>query len=173
MAANLAALFAAEGDRVFSFLLSRCGSRPLAEDLTAETFLAANRKLASGEGANLSRGWLFTVARHRLIDHWRSESARSRRMERLQSEALRVHESTGTSASADGIDQESSTAEALASLSERYRAALVLRYLEDFSVSEVADALGLSYKAAESVLSRARASFVRAYQEIDETETGS
>ena len=47
--------------------------------------------------------------------------------------------------------------EALASLPENTRQALLLRYREGFSVGEVAQILGRSYKATESLLSRARA----------------
>ena len=159
MAPNLGQLFLAEGDRVFGFLLARCGSRALAEDLTAEVFLDAGRRFRTDGAASIDAGWLFTVARRRLIDHWRRESSRSRRLDRLRDEALRTAPADGDEAAGDGV------AEALASLGERHRAALVLRYLEDFSVSEVADALGLGYKATESVLSRARAAFARAYEQ--------
>ncbi len=48
-----------------------------AEDVAAETWLAAARQLGSftgGEGA--FRGWLFTIARRRLIQHWRDVGRR-------------------------------------------------------------------------------------------------
>ena len=74
----------------------------------------------------------------------------------------------------DGTVEESELAEereleeavnlALNSLSQRYRAALILRYLDDLSVSEVGEAMELSYKATESVLSRARVAFAKAYE---------
>jgi DNA-directed RNA polymerase specialized sigma24 family protein len=41
--------------------LPRCGSAVLAEELTAETFMAAVAAVA----------WLVGVARHKLVDHWR------------------------------------------------------------------------------------------------------
>ena len=46
--------------------------------------------------------------------------------------------------------------EAFASLSPQYREALLLRYHVGLTVSEVADVLGRSYKATESLLSRGR-----------------
>ena len=45
---QLESLFQSELDVVFGYLVSRCGSRALAEDLTAETFLAAGRRIESG-----------------------------------------------------------------------------------------------------------------------------
>jgi len=101
---------------------------------------------------------LLTVARRRLIDHWRAESTRERGIIRLRTEAP--------------IDAEAPTAladtvvdEVLATPSSRYRAALTVRCLDDSSVSEVADALDPSYTAAESLLTRARSAFGTAYRE--------
>ena len=42
----------------------------------------------------------------------------------------------------------------------------MLRCLEEFSVSEVADALEIPYRAAESLLARVRRSFARSYEEM-------
>lgn len=149
-------------DRVYSFLFYRCGSESLAEELVAETYLAASAKYADGRGEEVTSSWLLTVARRRLIDYWRRNSCRERGLTLLMN-SLRGDGSVEES-EAVGQEREETVNLALASLSQRYRAALVLRYLEDFSVSEVADALGLSYKAAESTLSRARAAFAKAYE---------
>lgn len=40
--------------RVFGYVLSRCGERSLAEDLTAETFLAAAHAVRADESAPVS-----------------------------------------------------------------------------------------------------------------------
>lgn len=45
----------------------------------------------------------------------------------------------------------------------RQRRALVLRYLNDMTVGQTAEALGVSYRATESLLSRARSNMARAY----------
>ena len=54
---------------------------------------------------------------------------------------------------------------ALASLPGGQRLALTLRYLDEYSVAEVADELDTTYSAAESLLARARRSFERAWEE--------
>ena len=54
---------------------------------------------------------------------------------------------------------------ALESLPPRQRMALTLRYLDECSVSEIADAMDVGYTTAESLLGRARRSFARAYGE--------
>jgi RNA polymerase sigma-70 factor (ECF subfamily) len=55
---------------VSGYLLSRCGDRMVAEDLTSDTFLAA---VTAADGAPSTTGWLIGIARHKLADHWRCD----------------------------------------------------------------------------------------------------
>lgn len=158
--AHLDALFEQEADRIFGFLVTRSGSSTLAEDLVGEVFAEAARRCAQGRRHEVTGAWLQTVARRRLVDHWRRTTTQRRLGERLRhtvGHAVRDHSDDGN----DGRVLAS-----LDSLPDRQRAALCLRYLDDFSVSEVADALGIAYQAAESLLARARRSFARAYEEV-------
>ncbi len=156
---SLAAMYQAQASAIFGYVLMRCGSRSLAEDITAQTFLDASRHDASGKGWEVSPGWLRVVARRRLIDHWRASSRHDRRIEALTTQMR--------SQRAPEDDLDDRVQQALNSLSTPQRAALTLRYLEDFSVSEIAESLNLSYKAAESLLSRSRAAFAAAYEAVD------
>jgi RNA polymerase sigma-70 factor (ECF subfamily) len=47
---------------VFGYLLRRCGSRPLAEDLTSETFMAAVDAVRRDAVPELTVAWLIGVA---------------------------------------------------------------------------------------------------------------
>ncbi len=152
---SLAELFTAEGSAVFGFLLARCGNRATAQDLMTETFMQAGDRFRQGRGNEVTPAWLRTVARRRLIDHWRREARSQRRFARLRAERQPV---------APPPDADDSVDRALASLSSRQRAVLTLRYLDDYSITEVAEALDLSYKAAESLLARAKRSFADAYR---------
>lgn len=154
---TLSSLFEGEVEGVFGFLVRRCGDRSVAEDLTAETFAEASSRFSAGRGHEVTPGWLRTVARRRLIDHWRRGESARRRLVRLASTAPR--------SAPPPDDPDDAIDDALASLSIRQRAALTLRYLDDYSVAEVAAALGISYKATESLLSRARHSFAESYEE--------
>ncbi len=153
---DLRALFDAESENIFGFLVLRCGNRDLAKDLMAETFAAASRLFSDGRGAEVTPSWLRTVSRRRLIDHWRRRATARRGFEHLAREA---HRSAPPERDPDG-----SVEMALDSLPDRQRAVLVLRYLDGFSTSEVATAIGASYKATESLLARARIAFRTAYE---------
>jgi RNA polymerase sigma-70 factor (ECF subfamily) len=49
----------------------------VAEDLASETWLGAARRLSSFRGDKWAfRAWLFTIAHHRLVEHWRQANRR-------------------------------------------------------------------------------------------------
>ena len=156
---RLAELFDNEFDAIYRFCLARTGDTAVADDAASETFMAAARLFADRRGHEVSRPWLYVVAKNRMIDQWRSHERNRRRIQRLsQQPQSSTADPFATSPVADQV------LAALASLSERQRAALALRYLDEQSVSEVAEQLDLTYKAAESLLARARRSFVAAWE---------
>lgn len=158
----LTLLFRNEFSSVYSFVLARCGSAGIAEEVASETFADAARAARDGRGRELSKSWLLMVARRRLIDIWRSDERHRRRINRIRLERTQpVHDLTLTS----GEEHDDNVLRALESLPTRQRAALTLRYLDELSVDEVAEVLEVSYRAAESLLSRARAGFKAAYEE--------
>lgn len=154
-------LYRSEVRTIHGYLLARSGSRQVAEDLTSETFLNAADHFARGRGDEVSGAWLMTVAKRRLIDYWRRAESQRERVERLGRQL-------GLTARADEFDGDEVRERvftALESLPERQRAALALRYLDEHSVSEVAELLDVGYPAAESLLARARRGFVAAFEE--------
>ena len=147
---------------VYGYLLARCGQRALAEDLTAETFLAA---VHAGD-VPISVGWLIGTARHKLVDHWR-------RLER-EERGLRLLDG-GRADTEDPWDAELDALrarEVLDQLGPAHRAALVLRYLDDLTVPQVAEALGRTLHATEALLVRARSAFRRAYESTEQQPGG-
>lgn len=126
-----------------------CGSdRDAAEDLVQEAYTAVLRQFRADAGKDLQIGYVITAIRHRFLDRLRSAAREERRMRLV---------AVTEDAAIDEASPETSVVTQLAGLPERDRAALVLRYVDDLPVPEVADALGLSVHAAESLLARARA----------------
>src|SRR6516162_8848249 len=68
---------------VYGYLVSRCRSDAIAEELTSETFMAAVAAVRRGTVAELSIAWLVGVARHKLVDHWRRRERESRTLRAL------------------------------------------------------------------------------------------
>ena len=83
--------------RVYGYFLHRTGRSPaVAEDLTQETFLAAVRELKKGRRPEAPIPWIYGIARHKLLDHYR----RRERTERLA--APRPKQSSTSSPSTPG-----------------------------------------------------------------------
>ncbi|MEY2583639.1 MAG: polymerase sigma-70 factor, subfamily [Ilumatobacteraceae bacterium] len=144
------------------FYKAGAGDRRLAEDLTQETFMAAVRAFQSGHVETMTINWLIVVARHKLIDHYRRRSREERKLTLAWSEQS-VHDDESPLGFA--VDE----AEALTlldCLSPIHRLVLVLRYLDDLAVSEVAESIGRSVSATESILVRARQSLSRKLREV-------
>ncbi len=144
--------------QVYGYLLPRCGGASVAEDLTAETFLAAVDSVRRGNVRTITVAWLVGIARHKLVDHWRRVGREERRMAAVASQP---------DAPDDPWDTVLDAARARAVLDElgpHHREVLSLRYLDGLSVAEVADLLGRTVHATEALLVRARGAFRRAYE---------
>lgn len=142
---------------VYGYLLSRCGHREVAEDLTAETFLAAVTAVRRDRPPSVSTAWLVGVARHKLVDHWRRLAREERGMRAVADSAPEHHDPWEVQ-----LDVLRAHA-TLDRLAPHHRAALTLRYLDDLPVPEVAALLDRTLHATEALLVRARAAFRRAY----------
>ncbi|MTD58318.1 RNA polymerase sigma factor [Amycolatopsis pithecellobii] len=149
-------LYEAALPQVYGYLLSRCGSRAVAEELTSETFLGAVSACRGAGAPPVSTPWLIGVARHKLVDHWR-------RREREERGLRLVHETETVDPWDDELDALLAR-EVLAELGAHHRAALTLRYLDGLAVPEVARLLGRTVHATEALLVRARAAFRAAYR---------
>jgi RNA polymerase sigma-70 factor (ECF subfamily) len=147
--------------QVYAYFSMRCSGRALAEDLTAETFLAAVDACRRAEPPLMTLPWVIGVARHKLVDHWRRQARDERRLELLAG--------TATSQAAEPWDvrlNALTVRRTLDGIAPQHRTALTLRYIDDLPVPEIAALLGRSIHATEGLLVRARAAFRRSY--VDE-----
>lgn len=148
--------------QVYGYLLPRCQSVVVAEDLTAETFMAAVAATKQGAAPEVSVAWLVGVARHKLVDHWRRVEREERSLDRIRSGADEIHDPWDAALDKDAVYA------ALSQLNAAQRAALTLRYLDGLPVARVAEDLGRSLHATETLLTRARSALRRVYREQDD-----
>lgn len=146
--------------RLYGYFYPRVGGhKPLAEDLTQDTMLAAVRSGKSPTSPDELMAWLFAIARNKLIDHYRKQDREKRNLgQRVEDDDL------GVQPGLPDLDLESlplreEVTATLAELNPRYQAAIVLRYFDGCDVSTVAQALFLSESATQSLLARARNTF--------------
>jgi RNA polymerase sigma-70 factor (ECF subfamily) len=143
--------------RVYRYLLSRCaGDQHHDEELTQQTFIEAVRHAEGFDGRSSVVTWLCGIGRHKLVDHYRRSGRDQRRHAALV--VVQGRDAWLETETRDAVER------ALDGLPADHRLALIFRYLDGLPVREVARALGRSESAAESLLSRAREGFRRAYE---------
>lgn len=133
---------------VLGYVLRRTATREDAEDVVAETFLTAWRRLEQlplGRGA---RPWLYGVARKALANHRRGERRRKRLMGALHAESV--------FSSSQLVDPGGEVAAAFARLTDEDRELLALAAWEGLGPGQIAAVLGCSRNAARIRLHRAR-----------------
>jgi RNA polymerase sigma-70 factor (ECF subfamily) len=136
---------------VYGYLLRLCGGRiDQAQDLTQETWLRFVDHVRTGHGGAADVRWLITVARSRFIDQWR----RQRRLEHNLSLAWAAERDDQFAD--DEEPTQSELVDHLVSLNTDHRVVLTLRYIDGFSVPEIAEAVARSVSATYSLLARAR-----------------
>ena len=134
---------------VFGYLLRLCGGdREQAWDLTQDSWITVVDRLAQGQTDKATVGFLLTVARSRYLDAWRRQRRLQRKL-RLVWATTREVESPDVSA-ARVLDH-------LSACSDEHRVVLMLAYVDDMPVAEIAALLGSSVSSTYSLLARARA----------------
>jgi RNA polymerase sigma-70 factor (ECF subfamily) len=124
------------------------GDRSRAEDLVQDVYLELLRHARAGTVVEVSLGWLLVAVRHRFLDAIRGQEREDRR--------LRLAWSRPDDEAVGPVDQNAGALDGFG-LSDRERAALTLRYVDDLPVAAVARELGTTVRATESLLARARA----------------
>jgi RNA polymerase sigma factor (sigma-70 family) len=133
---------------VYRYVLAVLRNQADAEDVTQTTFLNAYRALQRGERPQKPQNWLVSIA-HNVCRMRFRESAR--RPQEVALEPSLIGTTVDDDApSADEIRQ------ALAHLSFNQRSALILREVGGRSYAEIADILGISDAAVETLIFRAR-----------------
>jgi RNA polymerase sigma-70 factor, ECF subfamily len=145
-------------DTVFRFIYFRVGNRPLAEDLTADTFLRALKRIGSftWQGRDLG-AWLVTIARNLVADHFKSGRYR---LEVTTGDVLDAdREDRGPEGSPEiaVVDHITNVAllTAVRQLNPEQQECIVLRFLHGFSVAETAQAMQKNEGAIKALQYRA------------------
>ncbi len=142
-------------DRVYGFILRRVGDHALAEDLTADVFTRMLRSIDTFTYKGKDPiAWLLTIARNRVHDHFRSGRFRLEQTTELSGMDLA---DPGPQPSA-GLERSAVVAEvraALTKLKPDHAEVLHLRFVEELSVTEVAQLLGRREGAVRALQFRA------------------
>lgn len=128
-------LLDAHGADLHRFCVTQAGPHH-GPDCFQETVISALRAYPGLQDATNLRGWLFTIAHRKVIDHHRATNRRP-------VPVAAVPDRGGEPAAADG-----DVWSRVATLPDKQRGAVALRYLGDLPYADIAIALGCSEAAA-------------------------
>ncbi len=135
-------------DGVLRLLIVMTGSREHATDATQEAFIRAHARWSKIRHYDSPAAWVRRIAINRSRDTFRSD--RRRRSREL------AQPTTELSQPSEAVESLAVALDMLAPLSPRQREVASLFYIDDRSVTEIADILGLSEGTVKSHLSEAR-----------------
>jgi RNA polymerase sigma-70 factor, ECF subfamily len=122
--------------------------RPAAEELAQEVFLQLHRNWSAMKSGEHIVFWLRKVASHRAIDS-------ARRLKRRQETSLEESAEPTTLERMHDTFLTSYLERIVASLPEKQRLVVVLRYQEDMEIEEIARVLGMKQATVKTQLARA------------------
>jgi RNA polymerase sigma-70 factor (ECF subfamily) len=149
------AVFERYRDRVFSVALHFLkGERAAAEDVTQEVFVKVFRAARSFRGTARLSTWIYRIAAHACMDELR----RRRRLLFFGDLPAAIHPPVQA---ADPAEPDADVVAAVGRLSAKLRIAVLLRYFDDLSYDEIAQALGVTSGTVASRLNRAHVILAR------------
>jgi RNA polymerase sigma-70 factor (ECF subfamily) len=153
-------------DRVYSIALYFFhGDHPVASDVTQQVFLKLLTSIAQFRGDAAFSTWLYRLVVNACLDVTRSRAADSSTVSTAPREA---------SIGADSQEESYARAQeairvraAISTLPTKFRIAVLLRYFDDLSYQEMADALGCSMGTVASRLSRGHKMLAERLKDMD------
>lgn len=149
-------------DAIYRFVYFKVSSEEEAQDLTSEVFLKAWQYLAGGkensEKINNIRAFLYQIARNTVIDFYRQRSQKNvtyinsiapEEAERIEDKSINILEKAKLDSKVEEIKK------ALEGVKDEYREILILRFIEELGVGEIADILGKSRNNVRVLIFRA------------------
>jgi RNA polymerase sigma-70 factor (ECF subfamily) len=147
-------LYDAYSDTVYRYIYYRVSNKPLAEDLTSETFLRALRRISTFTWQGRDFGaWLVTIARALVADHFKSSRYR------LEVPTGEMLDSDQTESSPEdsvlAYLSNKVLLDAVCQLNSQQQECVTLRFLHGLSVAETAKIMGKNDGAIKTLQYRA------------------
>ncbi len=142
-------LYETFSDEIFRFCLSKTRNRDLSLDITQETFIKTWDYLRTGKEIEMKRAFLYRTCRNLIIDHSRKKRADSLDVI-METQPVSDDEHAGITSIPTGttIDRQQ-VLERLKRLPEQHYEILMLRFIQELTLSEIAKI----YKESENTIS--------------------
>jgi len=140
--------------KMFRFIAYKVGNREVAEDLTSDLFLKLWEYLTTTRSDDVQslNGLLYRMARNLVIDHYRRQAAVS---ESSLEDILHLGVDTNELEKVHTKIEAAKLLSIIKTLKSEYQEVLILRYVEELSIKEIADVMGKKRGTVRVTLHRA------------------
>lgn len=150
-------------NRLKNFIRSRVIDSIAQEEIFQDTLISAYNSLPIYSGKSSFFSWLCGIAKHEISDYFRKKKIKTILFSHLPFLEQLADSALGPEEELVKAELVKKIKNVFANLSEGYRQLLRLKYIEGFSVVQISERLGVSPKAVESKLTRARLAFREAW----------
>jgi RNA polymerase sigma-70 factor, ECF subfamily len=152
--ARFAELYENNFERVYAYVVRRVGDRAESEDLTSEVFHHALANLRRFEWRGIPfAAWLFRIAANLISDRWQRTSR-----EQLTDEVEQIESAPASGAEFEEVERRATLFHFVDTLPTEQRRVVVLRFVEQKSIKEVAHEIRKTEGAVKQLQFRALSS---------------
>jgi RNA polymerase sigma-70 factor (ECF subfamily) len=158
-------LYLKYSDLLFAYISHHLDNdKDIAADIWQETWLVFVERINDFQYKSTIFTWLCAIAKNKISDYYRNV----KKLERFQSiEKLQFNIDTEElDVSLIDVETQADVLTVLANLTTGYRYLLESKYIENKSIDQISCEIGKSYKATESMLSRARDTFRKNFRQL-------
>lgn len=149
--------------RLLNFILLKIDNSCDAEEILQDTFISALDSLPLFSGKSSFFTWLCGIAKHEVVDFYRKKKIKTILFSHLPILEELAGRALGPEEKLMEAEIKKRIKNVFKGLSEGYQQILRLKYVEGYSVAQIAKELGMTFKAVESKLFRARIAFQKEY----------
>jgi len=150
---------------LYAYVFELIRSEQTALDVVQETFISAARNLASLRDDDRFGSWLFSIAHRKCVDHCR-KSGREEPLEPEHAEAMRADEGDPSELLIQR-EQEAEFMKLIEQLPPPQRSVLLLHFVEDFSLEEIAGITNAQLGTVKSRMHYAKLALRKLIEEND------
>jgi len=158
-------LYLKYSDLLFAYILHHLDKdKDTASDIWQETWIVFVEKINDFQYKCSIFTWLCAIAKNKISDYYRN----AKKQEQFQSNGKLNFDIDAEELEVDliGIENKTEVITVLANLTSEHRYLLEAKYIENKSIDEISCEINKSYKATESMLTRARESFRKEFNQI-------
>lgn len=157
-------LYRRYSDLLFAFIMIRVDNdKEASSDIWQETWIIAVEKISDFNFKSSVFTWLCAIAKNKISDYYRLNE----KQRKINNEIKNYIDIDNDEIDIVDENIQEDVLSALANLKDEYRYMLLSKYFENKSVEEISRAIGKSYKATESLLTRSREAFRKEFKQIN------